>query len=175
MWSSSRYARTLITAASAVASLSAAIAAEDLTALRVDPQRGQSADQVRRDRYECHNWAVEQTGQAPVAPSEDREQPSDAKRDKRAERASRAILGAAIGSVVGGIAGSGRGWRHENDAVLTGAAVGAGVGAASAGKVRDKDKTEAAPPPSEYLRALSACLEGRGYTVTMTTPPSTRR
>ena len=174
MWSSSRYARTLITAASAVASLSAAIAAEDLSALRVDPQRGQSADQLRRDRYECHNWAVEQTGQAPVAPSEDRVQPSDAKRDKRAERASRAILGAAIGSVVGGIAGSGRGWRHENDAVLTGAAVGAGVGAASAGKVRDKDKTEGAPPPpSEYLRALSACLEGRGYTVTLSSPPST--
>jgi len=175
MWSSSRYARTLITAASAVASLSAAIAGEDLAALRVDPQRGQSTDQLRRDRYECHNWAVEQTGQAPVVPSEDRVQPSDAKRDKRAERASRAILGAAIGSVVGGIAGSGRGWRHENDAVLTGAAVGAGVGAASAGgKVRDKDKTEGAPAPSEYLRALSACLEGRGYTVTIPSPPSGR-
>jgi hypothetical protein len=173
MWSSSRYARTLIAAASAVASLSAAIAAEDLSALRVDPQRGQSADQLRRDRYECHTWAVEQTGQAPVAPSEERVQPSDAKRDKRAERASRALLGAAIGSVVGGIAGSGRGWRHENDAVLTGAAVGAGVGAASAGgKVRDKDKTEGAPAPSEYLRALSACLEGRGYTVTIPSPPS---
>ncbi len=170
MWSSSRYTRALIAAAAAVASVGAAMATEDLAALRVDPQRGQSADQLRRDRYECHNWAVEQTGQSPVAPSEDRERPSDAKRDKRAERASRAILGAAIGSVVGGIAGSGRGWRHENDAVLTGAAVGAGVGAASAGKVRDKDKTEGAPPPSEYLRALSACLEGRGYTVTL---PST--
>lgn len=177
MSSSDRYSRVLIAAAAAVASASVAFAAEDLSALRVDPQRGQSADQLRRDRYECHNWAVEQTGQTPVAQSEDREPPSDAKRDKRAERASRAILGAAIGSVVGGIAGSGRGWRHENDSVLTGAAVGAGVGAASAGKVRDKDKTEAAPPPSEYLRALSACLEGRGYTVAMPSPPSasTRR
>src|SRR5260221_4157848 len=111
MSSSDRYARVLISAAAAVARASVAFAAEDLTALRVDPQRGQSADQLRRDRYECHNWAIEQTGQAPVAPSEDRVQPSDAKRDKRAERASRAILGAAIGSVVGGIAGSGRGLR----------------------------------------------------------------
>lgn len=170
MWSSSRYTRALIAAAAAVATVGAAMAAEDLAALRVDPQRGQTADQARRDRYECHNWAVEQTGQAPVAFSQTQQQPSDAKRDKRAERASRAILGAAIGSVIGGIAGSGRGWRHENDAVLTGAAVGAGVGAASAGKVRDKDKTEAPPPPSEYLRALSACLEGRGYTVTMPSP-----
>ena len=172
MSSSERYRRVLIAAAAAVASASVAFAAEDLAALRVDAQRGQSADQVRRDRYECHNWAVEQTGQAPVAPSEDREQPSDAKREKRAERASRAILGAAIGSVVGGIAGSGRGWRHDNDAVLTGAAVGAGVGAASAGRVRDKGKTENAAPPSEYLRALSACLEGRGYAVTMPSPPN---
>ncbi len=176
MWSSSRYTRALIAAAAAVATVGAAMAAEDLAALRVDPQRGQSTDQMRRDRYECHNWAVEQTGETPAAQSEPREQPSDAKREKRAERASRAILGAAIGSVVGGIAGSGRGWHHENDAVLTGAAVGAGVGAASAGKVRDKDKTEGAPPPpSEYLRALSACLEGRGYTVTLPSPPSTSR
>ena len=172
MWSSSsRYTRALITAAAAVASVGAAMAAEDLAALRVDPQRGQSADQLRRDRYECHNWAVEQTGQTPVAASEDRERPRDARREKRAERAGRALLGAAIGSVVGGIAGSGRGWHHENDAVLAGAAVGAGVGAATAGKVRDKDKTEDAPQPSDYLRALSACLEGRGYSVTLPSPP----
>ena len=176
MWSSSRYARALIAAATAVASVGAAMAAEDLTALRVDPQRGQSADQLRRDRYECHNWAVEQTGQTPVAPSEERVEPSDAKRNKRAERADRALIGAAIGSVVGSIASSGR--RHDyGDSVLAGAAVGAGVGAATAGKSRDKDKTESAPQPSEYLRALSACLEGRGYTVTMPSPPSapTRR
>jgi hypothetical protein len=168
MWSSSRYARALIAAAAAVASVGAALAAEDLAALRIEPQRGQSADQLRRDRYECHNWAVEQTGQTPVAPSEDRDEPNDAKRQKRAERASRAILGAAIGSVVGGIASSGRHRRHDSgDAVLAGAAVGAGVGAATAGRVRDKDKAEVAQQPSEYLRALSACLEGRGYTVTM--------
>jgi len=174
MWSSRRYVRALITAA-ATASVGAALATEDLAALRVDPQRDQSADQLRRDRYECHNWAVEQTGEAPVAAPEAREQTSDAKRDKRAERASRAILGAAIGSVVGGIAGGGRGWRHENDAVLTGAAVGAGVGAASVGgKARDKGKSEAPQAPSDYLRALSACLEGRGYSVTMPNPPSAR-
>ena len=178
MWSSNsyRYTRALITAAAAVASVGAAVAAEDLAALRIDPQRDQTADQLRRDRYECHNWAVEQTGQAPIAASEQPEQPAnDAKRDKRAERASRAILGAAIGSVVGGIAGGGRGWHHENDAVLTGAAVGAGVGAASvgSGKARDKSKTEAPQAPSDYVRALSACLEGRGYTVTMPSPPNT--
>ena len=173
MWSSSRYTRALVAAAAAVASVGAAVAAEDLAALRVDPQRGQSSDQLRRDRYECHNWAVEQTGQAPISAPEERVEPNDAKREKRAERAGRAVVGAAIGSIVGGIAGSGRGWRHENDAVLTGAAVGAGVGAVTAGKSPDKNKSEAAPQPSEYLRALSACLEGRGYTVTLPTSSNT--
>jgi hypothetical protein len=176
MWSSSRYTRALVAAAAAVAAVGAAMAAEDLAALRVDPQRGQSADQLRRDRYECHNWAVEQTGQTPVAQSDEREQPSDAKREKRAERANRAIVGAVVGSMIGGIASSGR--HHDyGDSVLAGAAVGAGVGAATAGKARGKDKAEAVPQQSEYLRALSACLEGRGYTVTMPSPPSasTRR
>ena len=176
--SSSNYARALIAAAAAVASVGVAFAAEDLAAVRVEPQRGQSADQLRRDRYECHNWAVEQTGETPVAASEEREEPSDAKRAKRAERVDRAIVGAAIGGMIGGITQAGRRYhRDSGDAVLAGAAVGAGVGAATAGRSRDKDKAEAAPQPSEYLRALSACLEGRGYAVTMPSPPSagTRR
>ena len=29
--------------------------------------RGQTAEQTRRDRYECHNWAVEESGESPVA------------------------------------------------------------------------------------------------------------
>src|SRR5436190_23419212 len=49
----------------AVAALAAlpATAAEDLRALEVRGLRGQSAEQARRDRYECHNWAFAQTGQ----------------------------------------------------------------------------------------------------------------
>lgn len=169
MWSSS-LARVLLATAAAVACVGAASAVEDLSQLRVEPQRGQSADQVRRDRYECHNWAVEQTGQTPLAPQEQRDAAADAKQDKRAERASRAILGAAIGSVVGGIAQSGRRYHHDSaDGVLVGAAVGAGVGAATAGPTaKSRRKSRATTePPSEYLRALTACLEGRGYTVTM--------
>jgi hypothetical protein len=30
--------------------------------LEVAPQKGQSADQQRQDRYECYRWAVGQTG-----------------------------------------------------------------------------------------------------------------
>ena len=140
-----------------------AIGAEDLRALRVEGQRGQSAEQVRRDRYECHNWAVDQTGQTPVAAPAEDEQVDEA-RSRRAERVERAITGAAIGGALGGIVGS---RRHDtSDGVLAGAAVGAAVGAASAGK-RERERDAAPEQPSDYLRALTACLEGRGYSVAL--------
>src|SRR5262245_48154362 len=34
--------------------------------LYVYPSQGQSQDQQNRDRYECHNWAVSQTGFDPT-------------------------------------------------------------------------------------------------------------
>ena len=141
-----------------------AFAAEDMRALRVEGQRGQSAEQLRRDRYECHNWAVEQTGQTPVAAPDDDEQ-EDERQSRRAERVERAITGAAIGGALGGIVRSSR--RHDvGDGVLAGAAVGAAVGAASAGK-RERGRNAAPEQPSDYLRALTACLEGRGYSVVL--------
>jgi hypothetical protein len=143
-----------------------ALAAEDLAALQVQGQRGQSAEQVRRDRYECHNWAVEQSGETPVAAPVVDEQPSDAERSRRAERIDRAITGAAIGAGLGGLV---RATQHDDPShgVLAGAAVGAAIGAATAGKSRERDAEEAVEEPSDYLRALTACLEGRGYSVSL--------
>lgn len=141
-----------------------AVAAEDLRALEVQGRRGQSLEETRRDRYECHNWAVEQTGEAPPAvPSGD--EPRDGERDLRRERIDRAIAGAAIGGIVGSILGNGH-RRHSNDRVLAGAAAGAAIGAATAGGARKED-APADDEPSDYLRALTACLEGRGYSVSM--------
>lgn len=139
-----------------------AAAVEDLRALEVQGQRGQSLEQARRDRYECHNWAVEQTGESPPAVAADAQPAVDDKRDLRRERVGRAIVGATIGGAIGGLFGD----RHEpNESVLAGAAVGAGIGAATAGVGR---KEAPAPEgPSDYLRALTACLEGRGYSVSL--------
>jgi hypothetical protein len=155
--------KALLAALALVSTLPAA-AAEDLRALEVQGQRGQSLEQTRRDRYECHNWAVGQTGEAPPAVPV-AEEADGAKRDLRQERIGRAIAGAAIGGVIGGLFGD---WDDANESVLAGAAIGAGVGAATAGSSRK----EPAPPqgPSDYLRALTACLEGRGYTVAL--PPA---
>lgn len=141
-------------------------AVEDLSKLEVTPQRGQSADQARRDRYECHNWAVEQSGETPIAAAaQDRDEPSDEQRAKRAERVNRIINGAAIGAGLGGLVRATQD-KNPSNGVLAGAAVGAAVGAATA-RDRDKGRDEEAEAPSGYLRALTACMEGRGYTVAL--------
>ena len=131
--------------------------------LEVRGLRGQSAEQARRDRYECHNWAVAQSGQAPPA-APVAAPPADAKADLKHERIGRAIVGATIGGTIGSLFGD---WHDANESILAGAAAGAAIGAATAGAGR-KDEQPAAPEgPSDYLRALTACLTGRGYSVAL--------
>ena len=141
-------------------------AAEDLSTLQVTPQRGQSVDQGRRDRYECHNWAVAQTGETPIAaPERERDEPTREERAKRAERVNRVINGAAIGAGLGGLVRATQD-KDPSNGVLAGAAVGAAIGAATARDKHREEEAEAAEP-SDYLRALTACMEGRGYTVAL--------
>ena len=146
-------------------------AVEDLRALEVRGLRGQSQELARRDRYECHNWAVAQTGgqappAAPAAAPPAAAPPAAAKADLRRERIGRAIVGATIGGTIGSLFGD---WHDQNENILAGAALGAGIGAATAGAGR---KEPPPPPegPSDYLRALTACLEGRGYSVSLPAP-----
>ena len=141
------------------------VGAEDLRTLDVQGVRGQSQEQTRRDRYECHNWAVEQTGEAPAAVPVDDEVRDD-KRELKRERIDRAIVGAAIGGAIGSLFGHSHGWHHDGDRVLAGAAAGAAIGAATAQGNRKEDASAQAEP-SDYLQALTACLEGRGYSVAL--------
>jgi len=156
MWSSNRTGFCLALGL-LVATGQANAADVDLAALEVVPERGQSADQARRDRYECHNWAVDQTGGAPIA--------SDAPiaDEAKAERTGRILNGASIGAALGGLIRSVQG-KNPSHGILGGAAVGAAVGATTARRDSDAAEDSAA---SDYLRALSACLEGRGYRVAM--------
>jgi hypothetical protein len=158
----------LLAVGAAVLGAGAARAEVDLAALRVVPERGQSADQARRDRYECHNWAVEQSGEAPPAAPVADDAGRDRDREARADKVDRVITGAAIGGLLGGIVHGSSHRRHDSDGVLAGAAVGAAIGAATDGKDgKRRDRDSAAAPQSGYLRALSACLEGRGYSVAL--------
>jgi hypothetical protein len=136
------------------------VAAVDLAAVAAVPQRGQSADQTRRDRYECHNWAVEETGSAPRRFEPDEDSDLD-----RAERVDRVITGAGVGAAVGGLARATQD-KNPSNGVLSGAAIGAAIGALI-GRRKDRDVTD--PEFDDYFRALSACLEGRGYQVVVET------
>jgi len=130
--------------------------------LFIYPQRGQSQQQQQQDRFECHQWAVQQTGFDPTmgtAPPP----PGAAPTTGTLRGAGR---GAAVGAVGGAIAGdAGRG-----------AAIGAATGAVFGtmrrnSQIRESEAQQAAHAQQAnqqrdaYNRALAACLSGRGYTV----------
>ncbi len=150
-----------------------AVSADALCATKVFvyPSRGQSAEQLDRDRYECYRWAVAQTGfdpsQAALAPH----QRVDvvAAPEAGSDTAAGAITGAAVGAVVSHPG-------HAAEGAIVGAVIGGLAGAASeadraqqAEELRRRyDERESAwfeRQSNEYRRALTACLEGRGYTV----------
>lgn len=132
------------------------------------PQKGQSAEQQKKDEYECHSWAVKQTGFDPTAaqapPQQAAQQPAGAQPGSGARGAARgAVAGAAIGSL-DGEAGKGAG---------VGAAAGAvaarGQSRRQAQQQQAQAQQQAASQQSSqqqnYLKARAACLEGKGYSV----------
>ena len=135
----------------------------------VYPQKGQSADQQKKDEYECHSWAVKQTGFDPTAaaqapPPQAAQQPAGAQPGSGARGAARgAVAGAAIGSL-DGEAGKGAG---------VGAAAGAVAGRGQSRKQSQQQQAQAqqqataqkSTKQQDYLRARGACLEGKGYSV----------
>jgi hypothetical protein len=137
-------------------------AATDLASIQVVPTRGQSADQARRDRYECHNWAVEQTGNAPV-----RVDPAEVAAAERERNVERVLTGAGIGSTVGAVVAAGQA-DDPLASVVAGGVLGAAVAAITG---RGKKKEGSDPAEEEYVRALSACLEGRGYEISIASEP----
>jgi hypothetical protein len=136
------------------------------------PSAGQSPARQDRDRYECYAWAVKQTGFDPgrqrLAPQE-RVQVVPA-----AAPGTGTIAGAATGAIVG--AAVSRPGNAGGGAII-GAVAGGLLGAAADGAreqeaQRIEDNLNARSQrrgdgrdAAEYRRAMSACLEGRGYTV----------
>jgi hypothetical protein len=144
--------------------------------LYIYPKNGQAEEQQRRDRYECHAWAAGQTGFDPStyqAPQPVMHPPMARRQDERfgSDPVTGAARGAAVGAVGGAIGGD----------VGKGAAIGAGVGALlgafqtlerASDRKENERRREAAEQQAEiegmredYNRAISACLEARGYTV----------
>lgn len=138
------------------------------------PSQGQSQEQQDRDRYECYGWAVKQSGfdpgQAQLAPHQ------------RIQVTPTAPPGSdtAAGAVGGAIVGSMMSSHHDQGfGLVFGALTGAMLGAASdearqqqAAQVQQQYDAKDAKryarlekQARDYQRAMTACLEGRGYTV----------
>lgn len=138
------------------------------------PQQGQTPEQTDRDRYDCHEWAVKQSGfdpSAPGVPPHDRVLVASGP-PPGTNTAIGAVAGAILGAVIAGPRDSGFGAVAGG---ITGAAIGSTGDAANAQAQREQiqaarsqDARQAAimdQKASNYRRAISACLEGRGYSV----------
>jgi hypothetical protein len=135
------------------------------------PSKGQSPAQQDRDRYECYRWAVKQTGfdpgQAQLAPHQRIEVVP------ATPPGANVVAGAMTGAVVGSIVTAP---QNNASGMVFGAITGAMIGAA-----KDQAEQEQAAQiqqqynansyarverqARDYRRAMTACLEGRGYTV----------
>jgi len=135
---------------------------------------GQSDKQLDRDRYECHNWAV---AQSHYNPSDPHLAPHQQVQVVAAPPAGRdTVAGAMTGAVIGAAVGA----PHESGGgAIIGAIAGGMMGAASdsarhqeaqrinaQGSAEEQaERARLEKQASDYRRAISACLEGRGYTV----------
>jgi hypothetical protein len=133
------------------------------------PNKGQSAEQQEKDKFECYTWAKGQTGFDPMQVPTATAPPPGQQPPKR-----NAVRGAAGGALVGVTAGAIAGDAGK------GAAIGAASGALIGGmRRRDQQQQQQqaqqqweqeqaanyASQRNNYNRAYGACLEGRGYTV----------
>ena len=138
------------------------------------PKMGQSLEQQSRDHYDCYNWAVKQTGFDPgqsQIPKEERVRVVPMPPPGH-DTATLAIAGAVLGALIGGP-------RHAAAGAMIGATGGMIAGAASDAArqesarqmensygARDRaQEARLAAKASDFRRAMSACLEGCGYSV----------
>lgn len=138
------------------------------------PLHGQSPEQLDRDRYECYVWAKNQTGFDPSAPN----LPAQAR--VQVVGGPPPGTGTAVGAVSGAVIGAAVAspWQRGFGA-LAGALIGGAIGSSAdaAQQARQQQAAQQAyamnsaqlaqleHQAADYRRAMSACLEGRGYSV----------
>ena len=136
--------------------------------IMVYPANGQTPEQLERDRYECHVWAVQQTGFDPSRPGVPPGQ------RVVVEPANPPGAGTAVGAIAGAILGAAlAGPRDAGFGAVFGGVTGAAIGASSDVNAQAQANAEQArldqgyarseAAASNYRRAISACLDARGY------------
>ena len=133
------------------------------------PLRGQTPQQQDRDHYECSTWATQQTGFDPSAPGVPPQQQVHVVSGPApgSGTAAGAVTGGILGAIIGGP-------YHAAGAALAGAVVGGAIGTAAEASARQSQTITVTDQralaqiqhrANNYRRALSACLDARGYSV----------
>ena len=127
------------------------------------PNKGQSQETMESDKYQCYQWARQQTGFDPSQPQYTTQVDTAPRGDAVRGAARGALVGAVVGEIASGDAGKGA------------AAGAAGGGLIGGMKRRDRIASQQSAQKSQqqayanqvgnYNRAYAACLEGKGYTV----------
>ena len=142
------------------------------------PLNNQTPDQQERDRYECNNWAVKQSGFDPSGPNVP---PHDRYRLVAVAPQPVPGSGTAVGAITGAILGAViAGPRNAGAGLVVGGVAGGLVGTAAEQQQRAAADAQAQQivdarsaqemavidaRAANYRRALGACFEGRGYSV----------
>jgi hypothetical protein len=129
----------------------------------VYPAQGQNTTQQGKDDGECQTWAKQNTGIDPAVLAQTPPPQQTGPAVGGGERVGGALMGAAGGAIIGGIAGD----------TGKGAAIGAVVGTMAGGsKARQKQQAQNQQAQNQrqqqmntFYRAYGACMEGRGYTI----------
>jgi hypothetical protein len=136
------------------------------------PKNNQSAEQQKKDEFDCHTWATQQTGYDPIKASQT--PPTQVPTGKAQAESGSAVRGAAKGALAGAAIGAVAGDAGK------GAAIGATAGGVG-GRMRSKNKAQEkqdqqveqvnaaaadqAKLAERYNAARAACLDAKGYTV----------
>jgi len=133
------------------------------------PLHDQPPQQQDRDHYECSIWATQQTGFDPSAPGVPPQQQVHVVSGPPpgSGTAAGVVTGAILGAAIGGP------W-HAPGGALAGAVVGGAIGTAAESSARQTQTytvtdqralAQIQQKAGNYRRALSACLDARGYSV----------
>lgn len=150
--------RAAVTAALTV--MASGVVAQQLI---IYPAKGQSPQQQQKDQGECQVWATQSTGIDPVALAQAPAPAPSGPAVGGGERVGGAARGALGGLAIGAIAGD------AGEGAAIGAVVGTMAGGRQARQNQQKQQSQAQSQRQNQMntwnRAVSACLEARGYTV----------
>jgi predicted lipid-binding transport protein (Tim44 family) len=139
------------------------------------PAKGQSQEQMEKDKFECYSWAKKETGFDPMETPKATEPPPT--KQAKNSTAGGAVKGGAGGGLVGaGVGAIAGGKKGAKKGAAIGAVSGGAIGGAKSSSQQKQDKqaqkqweqqqtNQYLQKRDTYNRSYSACLEGKGYTV----------